>query len=126
MGTSYDDIVAAALSLPPGARATLVEQLLDSLDDSQRKQTDALLASDAPRTAAQIEEDTVAAMSERPEGIDRSFAHRITDLIDQWRRETGHLSSIDRKATHPAYQAIIATGNRGVPYVLRELKSNGG
>ena len=58
--------------------------------------------------------------------IDGDFAEKITGLAEQWRKETGHLSSIERKALHPAYQAIIASGKRGVPYVLRELRERGG
>jgi len=55
-----------------------------------------------------------------------SLADRIAALAARWRQETGHLSSIEQKAMHPAYQEIIATGIRGVPYVLRELKERGG
>lgn len=58
--------------------------------------------------------------------IDESLADRIARLASQWRKETGHLSSIERKVINPAYQAIIATGRRGVPYVLREMKERGG
>jgi len=61
-----------------------------------------------------------------PDQIDGSFGEKIIALAEKWRNETGHLSSIERKALHPAYQAIIATGKRGVPYVLRELKNRGG
>lgn len=61
-----------------------------------------------------------------PGRIDTSLEDQISKLSKQWRKETGHLSSIERKALHPAYQAIIATGKRGVPYVLRELKERGG
>lgn len=58
--------------------------------------------------------------------VDELLGERIVRLAAQWRKETGHLSSIERKAIHPAYQTIIATGRRGVPYVLRELKQRGG
>ena len=61
-----------------------------------------------------------------PAKIDVSIGQRISELADQWRRETGHLSSIERKAMHPAYQEIIAIGSKGVPHVLRELKEHGG
>jgi hypothetical protein len=57
---------------------------------------------------------------------DETLAVNIARLAAKWRKETGHLSSIERKAIHPAYQAIIATGKRGVPCVLRELKERGG
>jgi putative addiction module component (TIGR02574 family) len=63
MATSYDDLVAAALLLPPGARAALAEQLLESLDDPQQHQIDALWAQEAEKRAAQIEEGKVEALA---------------------------------------------------------------
>jgi len=42
-------------------------------------------------------------------------------LADQWRRETGHYSSITKKVAHPAYQQIIAMGMPAVPLILNEL-----
>ena len=50
----------------------------------------------------------------------------FTRLSQEWRNQTGHLSSIERKAMHPAYQEIIGMGVEGVPYVLRDLKEHGG
>jgi hypothetical protein len=58
----------------------------------------------------------------KPDVLEQTF----TRLSHEWRTETGHLSSIERKAMHPAYQAIIGMGRSGVPYVLRELKNRGG
>jgi hypothetical protein len=57
---------------------------------------------------------------------DEQLGEKIARLAAQWRIETGHLSSIERKVIHPAYQTILATGKRGIPYVLRELKEHGG
>jgi hypothetical protein len=55
-----------------------------------------------------------------------SLATKIARLAAQWRRETGHLSSIERKVIHPAYQSIMVTGRPGIPFVLKELKERGG
>lgn len=54
------------------------------------------------------------------------LAESFTKLSQEWQRQTGHLSSIERKAMHPTYQAIIGMGMQGVPYVLRELKNRSG
>jgi hypothetical protein len=58
--------------------------------------------------------------------IDDSFGDKIVKLVKQWRKATGHISSTESKVLHPAYQAIIATGSRGVPFILREMKERGG
>jgi putative addiction module component (TIGR02574 family) len=62
MGTTDDDVVAAALSLPPEVRAMLAEQLLESLDDPVRARIDAVWALEVEKRAAQIEDGKVEAL----------------------------------------------------------------
>ena len=47
---------------------------------------------------------------------------RFRALADQWRWETGPLSSSSKIAAHPAYQEIIGMGPAAIPLVLRELQ----
>ena len=47
---------------------------------------------------------------------------RFRALADQWRWETGPLSSSSKMAAHPAYQEIIGMGPAAIPLVLRELQ----
>jgi len=51
---------------------------------------------------------------------------KFRTLADQWRKETGHLSSATKKVMHPAYQRIIGMGREAVPLILRELKRTRG
>jgi len=62
MGTTYDEVVAAALSLPPEVRAMLAEQLLESLDDPERARLDAVWATEAEKRVAQVDESKVEAL----------------------------------------------------------------
>ncbi len=57
---------------------------------------------------------------------DAAFAQRFAELAARWREETAHMSKMFRAAEHPAYQEIIAMGERAVPLLLAELESNGG
>jgi len=41
--STYEEIMSAALALPPGSRAMLAEHLLESLDAEDQAQIDALL-----------------------------------------------------------------------------------
>jgi hypothetical protein len=50
----------------------------------------------------------------------------LSELADRWTRETGALSSITEKSTHPAYQQIIGMGPQAVPFLLRQLQDGGG
>jgi len=51
---------------------------------------------------------------------------RFASLAEQWRRETGHLSSSSKKLGHPAYLKIIGMGRAVIPLILGELDRNGG
>ena len=59
MAANFDDIMKDALSLPPGARAMLADQLLVSLDAEDQKRIDALWAEEAERRDQEIEEGVV-------------------------------------------------------------------
>ncbi len=56
MAANFDDILIAALSLSPGARAMLADHLLESLDAQEEKRIDAIWAEEAERRAAAIDE----------------------------------------------------------------------
>lgn len=59
MSANFDDIMKDALSLPPGARAMLADQLLVSLDAEDQKRIDALWAEEAERRDKEIEDGLV-------------------------------------------------------------------
>ena len=54
MAANFDDIMKDALSLPPGARAMLADQLLVSLDWEQQKEIDDVWAEEAERRMQEI------------------------------------------------------------------------
>ena len=60
--SNYEEIRTAALALPPNARATLAEDLLESLDTADQQRIDALWAAEAERRDQEIEDGTVAAI----------------------------------------------------------------
>lgn len=43
-------------------------------------------------------------------------------LVNQWRRETRHVSSIYEKSMNMAYQKIIGMGHEALPYILRDFE----
>lgn len=58
MGT-FEEILKAALALPPGMRAMLADHLLTSLDGPDQKRIDALWAEEAERRIREIDEGKV-------------------------------------------------------------------
>jgi len=57
--SSYEEIISAALALPPGSRAMLAEHLLESLDAEDQARIDALWAEEAERRDKEIEDGVV-------------------------------------------------------------------
>lgn len=56
---------------------------------------------------------------------DQSLEMKFERLANDWRNETGLMSSTTRQAQHPAYQQIIAMGPDVVPFILRRLEQTG-
>lgn len=61
-----------------------------------------------------------------PAEIGRSTERKFRRLADQWRLETLATSSITDIVLHPAYQQIIGMGSKALPFILRDLESEGG
>lgn len=59
---TYDEILNAALALPPGARATFAQHLIESLDAEDQQTIDALWAEEAERRDKEIESGLVKAI----------------------------------------------------------------
>jgi hypothetical protein len=57
-----------------------------------------------------------------PVESDEDFAKRFADLAATWRKETRIFSRMDKIAAHPAYQEIIAMGERVIPLLLADLE----
>ena len=57
--STYEEIISAALALPPDARAMLAEHLLESLDGETQKNIDGLWAEEAERRDKEIEDGAV-------------------------------------------------------------------
>jgi putative addiction module component (TIGR02574 family) len=56
---TYEEIMSAAMALPPSARAMLVEHLMESLDTEDQRRIDVLCAQEAERRDKEIEDGIV-------------------------------------------------------------------
>jgi hypothetical protein len=55
-----------------------------------------------------------------------TLTEEFPKLVNQWKEETACVSSLTKIYAHPAYQRIMAMGEQGIPYVLKELQKNQG
>ena len=62
--TSYEEIIGAAMTLPPGARAMLANYLLESLDAPNQLSLDAQWAAEAEKRVQEIAAGKVKTISE--------------------------------------------------------------
>jgi putative addiction module component (TIGR02574 family) len=63
MAENWEEIMGAALSLPPGMRAMLAEHLLESLDAENQKETDAAWATVAEARISEIDAGKIELVS---------------------------------------------------------------
>jgi hypothetical protein len=64
-------------------------------------------------------------MMEWTERVEKhSFKRRFRKLVDQWEGETGMLSLMQQRYSHPAYQEILKMGSGVIPLIIEELKTN--
>ena len=59
MSNNFDEVLSAALSLSPGARAMLADHLLESLDAENEKGNEAIWAEEAERRMQEIRDGRV-------------------------------------------------------------------
>tara|TARA_B100001013_G_C24469745_1_gene386947 strand:+ start:151 stop:426 length:276 start_codon:yes stop_codon:yes gene_type:complete len=63
MVETFDEFIGAALSMSPGDRAMLADQLLDSLDAPNQEEIDRLWAEEAEKRVKEIDEGKVQPIS---------------------------------------------------------------
>ena len=51
-----------------------------------------------------------------------TLEERFVRYAEEWRAETGFMSSVRDKALHRSYQQIIGMGQQAVPLILRDLR----
>ncbi len=56
--------------------------------------------------------------------IPPSFSDEFRTLVKQWRRDTRHISSLAKMASHPAYRRIMGMGRDVLPLLLNELRQH--
>ncbi|MFN0121259.1 MAG: addiction module protein [Blastocatellia bacterium] len=59
MAENFEEIISAALSLPPGTRAMPAQQLLESLDSDNQQSIDSLWAEEAEKRLREIDSGNV-------------------------------------------------------------------
>jgi len=77
------------------------------------------------READKIAQDYRTIITSYSEGAvsnSESFEQKFYRLLDAWRRDTEHISSVSAMILHPAYQQIIGMGTQVVPLLLKELQ----
>ena len=51
-----------------------------------------------------------------------SVEEKFQRLSNEWKHDTGHMSTVSRIVTHPSYLDIIAIGKPVIPLILKDLE----
>ncbi len=73
-------------------------------------------------TASDQSSEPVVSTSQRTTTLGAIFTY----LAEHWREDTALTSSIPTMTAHPAYGAITRIGAVMIPYILEDLRANGG
>ena len=105
------------------AQAVVAEPLILRVDTAGREATLGTIAEPQTRAAYTITRPGSSDQGqETGELRERAFESTFEALAEEWRRDTGMLSSVSRKAMHSAYQQIIGMGSEVLPLILRDLQ----
>lgn len=97
-------------------------------DDQTIRATDTEMPALPAQVAEARSEETAGALPEVQQpvlGQAAAEANRVEaefrPLVEQWRKDTRHTSSVTTMVSHPAYQRIVAMGRDVLPLLFKEL-----
>jgi hypothetical protein len=109
---------ALSVSAPP-----LSHEVIDEARRARREIREQRLKEIRERVKArQLEFEFLKNLVERFLHKEGELEETFNSFKEQWREETGHISSVSRKAMHPCYQRIIGLGLQAIPLILQELQ----
>lgn len=131
-----EDMAPAEISRRMGVSSATVLNRMDRLFEKVRSAIHAHSGEmeDSARRLRLDRHDTSRAVpethpSEKPDQTEETspdLQEEFRNLVEQWRRETMHISSTTERATNFAYQQIIGMGEKVLPLIFRELQETGG
>ena len=62
--------------------------------------------------------DEIAQLFQR---VNENAQSKFQGLAYDWKRDTGHMSTVSRIVAHPSYLGIIAMGESAIPLILKDL-----
>lgn len=105
----------------------------DDIDISRAKTFKDTFSERAQKMDTQAEAEFFYHISNRIKNLETENIHMIQNeeslfsfWVKQWREERGATSSLTEIATCPSYLKIIGMGEKALPLVLNQLKSEGG
>lgn len=125
--------MAAQLKLIGGTESTVIPPSLPSTESGTTSAAiwiDKVLGVSGAHSQAKINEQwreiaEYVTNAQKIRSITRTMAVFNSSLA-QWKQDTAFTSSLTEMLLHPSYQRIIGLGPDVVPFILMELKDNGG
>jgi hypothetical protein len=108
--------------LPPAinGKSEIVLPMWENFAIAQRLERDAIMLVEYSLSGGGSDHDFPVKLSTPASPLELEFRK----LVEQWRNDTQHTSSVKRMVQHPAYQRIIEMGSEALPLLLRELNAH--
>jgi hypothetical protein len=114
------DMESVLLPPPNGANGKVVYAMWENFAEAQQAEDEAVSLVEKSLNITEPEHGFPVSLSTPPSSLDLEF-HQ---LVETWRKDTQHTSSIRKMINHPAYKRIIAMGQDVLPLLFRELKAH--
>jgi hypothetical protein len=113
------DMESVILPPPTNGKSGIILPMWENFAIAQGLEVDAIRLIEQSLGGSDSDHDFPVKLSKRPSPFELEFR----TLVDQWRNDTQHTSSIKRMVQHPAYQRIIEMGSEVLPLLFRELNA---
>jgi hypothetical protein len=109
--------------LPPrdSVDGKAVQTAWEKFAGAQRAEDEALSLVEQALVGGGADYDFRPKLSSSPSTLELKFR----TLVDEWRNDTQHMSSVKKMVAHPSYKQIIEMGREVLPLLFRELSAHG-
>lgn len=110
--------------LPPrdSVDGKAIQDAWEKFARAQRSENEALALVEQSLSGGGSDYDFSPKLSKAPSPLELEFR----ELVEKWRKDTQHTSSVKKMINHPSYQRIIEMGHDGLPLLFRELNAHRG
>lgn len=115
------DMESVILPAPDSVSGKIIQTMWENFAEAQHIEDEAIRLVEKSLRGSDADYGFPVSLSRSPSALELEF-HKV---VDKWRKDTQHASSIGRMIKHPSYQRVIEMGRDVLPLLFRELDAHG-